>query len=620
MSKEEQVQTDLGDFSTFSLKIFERCSSTVRNMGPKQAAAEKRTKEKITVVMKKEIIRKHDDGMRVTDLAREYGRNTSTIGTILKMREKILAMDAAKGVTRIMPNRPAVLEEVEKLLLIWMKEKQRAGDTVTEAVICEKAKALHADLIQQQAGSSDAEPEVFKASRGWFERFKTRSGVHSVVRHGEAASSDAPAAEKFAPEFLQVVADQGYLPQQVFNCDETGLFWKRMPKRTFLTQEEAKLPGHKPMKDRLTLLFCANASGDLKIKPMLVYQSENPRAFKKHKIDKGKLRVLWRSNSKVWVTCVLFVEWVNLVFDPAVKQYLLDKDLPLKAMLLMDNAPAHPPGLEDELLQDFRFIKSMFLPPNTTPLLQPMDQQVITNFKKLYTRELFRRCFEVTDTTNLTLRDFWKNHFDIAGCVRMIVTAWDRVSQRVLNSAWRKLWPDCVAKIDTGASAPAPETTVLEDIVSLARDIGLEVTVEDVCELLEEHDQDQELSTEELVELQAEATQEETQTPLEEEEAEVEEHVSSTELKDICRQWESVQRFARQHHPDKSLARDLANTFDTRVMSSFRGILKRRQKQQSMDRFVTKKPRVEGEPAAPEASQPETVAACSSAPSTSSAT
>ncbi|XP_060136021.1 uncharacterized protein LOC132592793 [Zootoca vivipara] len=109
-----EVQTDLGDFSTFSLKIFERCSaSTVRNMGPKQAAAEKRTKEKITIEMKKEIVRKHEDGMRVTDLAREYGRNPSTIGTILKMREKILAMEAAKGVTRIMPNQPAVLEEVE---------------------------------------------------------------------------------------------------------------------------------------------------------------------------------------------------------------------------------------------------------------------------------------------------------------------------------------------------------------------------------------------------------------------------------------------------------------------------------------------------------------------------
>ncbi|XP_078242892.1 putative CENPB DNA-binding domain-containing protein 1 [Pogona vitticeps] len=147
-------------------------------MGPKKAAsaeAGKMTKEKITLEMKKEIIRKHDGGMRVIDLTREYRRNPSTIGTILKKREKILATDVAKGVTKMVKNQPAVLEEVEKLLLIWLQEKQRAGDTVTEAVICEKAKALYADLVQQEPGTS-AEPEDLKASRGWFERLETRSG------------------------------------------------------------------------------------------------------------------------------------------------------------------------------------------------------------------------------------------------------------------------------------------------------------------------------------------------------------------------------------------------------------------------------------------------------------
>jgi hypothetical protein len=47
-----------------------------------------------------------------------------------------------------------------------------------------------------------------------------------------------------------------------------------MPKRNYKTAEEKELLDHKPMKDRLTLLFCANASGDLKIKPLLVYHSE----------------------------------------------------------------------------------------------------------------------------------------------------------------------------------------------------------------------------------------------------------------------------------------------------------------------------------------------------------
>nr|XP_020634084.1 tigger transposable element-derived protein 1-like [Pogona vitticeps] len=264
-------------------------------MGPKKTASAqvgKSTREKVTLEMKKDITRKYDGGRCIADIAREYSRNASTIGTIMANREKILATDAVKGVTGIARNRPAVLEEVEKLLVIWMEEKQCGGDTVTEAVICEKARALYTDLMAQQPGTS-AEPEDFKTSRGWFERFKARFGIHRVVRHGEAASSDTTTAEDFAVEFLEVITTEGYLPEQVFNCDETSLFWKRTPKRTFLTQEKSKLPGHKPMKDRLTLLFCANASGDLKIKPLLVYHSKNPCAFKKHKVDKARLKVMW---------------------------------------------------------------------------------------------------------------------------------------------------------------------------------------------------------------------------------------------------------------------------------------------------------------------------------------
>ena len=87
------------------------------------------------------------------------------------------------------------------------------------------------------------------------------------------------------------------------------------------------------------------------------------------------------------------------------KKYLQENNLPLKCLLVMDNAPAHPPGLADELMEELDFITVKFLPLNTT-----MDQQVISNFKKLYTKALFQRCFEVTSDTELTLRDFWKHH------------------------------------------------------------------------------------------------------------------------------------------------------------------------------------------------------------------
>jgi hypothetical protein len=94
----------------------------------------------------------------------------------------------------------------------------------------------------------------------------------------------------------------------------------------------------------------------------------------------------------------------------------------------MDNAPAHPQGLEEDSSVEYGFIQVKFLPPNTIPLIQPMDQQVISNFKKLYTKALFQRCFEVTSEAEPTLTDLWKDHFNILHCLRIIDKAWRQVA------------------------------------------------------------------------------------------------------------------------------------------------------------------------------------------------
>ena len=60
----------------------------------------------------------------------------------------------------------------------------------------------------------------------------------------------------------------------------------------------------------------------------------------------------------------------------------------LKAILLIDNCPAHPFTIESTNDQ----IKIKFLPKNTTSILQPQDQGIIASkVKKRFKSELFKK-------------------------------------------------------------------------------------------------------------------------------------------------------------------------------------------------------------------------------------
>ena len=328
--------------------------------------------------------------------------------------------------------------------------------------------------------------------------FKACANLHNLKLQGEAASADNTAASEFPDALAEIIREGGYSAEQVLNVDETGLFWKRMPSRTYIAKEEKSAPGHKAGKERLTLLLGGNAAGDCKLKPLLVYQSENPRALRG--VWKGQLPVIWKSNKKAWVTLVLFEDWFMNHFVPEVERYCNGKGIDFKVLLVLDNAPGHPANLDDFHPN----IKVVYLPPNTTALIQPMDQGVIASFKAYYLRRTIAMALAATERQqDLTLKDFWKN-YNIRDAVKNIADSWEEVKVTNMNGVWKKLCPQFVNDFHGFEETVEAVTT---KVVALSRQLDLEVDVDDITELLASHGE--ELSEEDLIELEKQMIEEE---------------------------------------------------------------------------------------------------------------
>ena len=98
-----------------------------------------------------------------------------------------------------------------------------------------------------------------------------------------------------------------------------------------------------------------------------------------NKVNKLKLPCYWASNKKAWMNSTLFENWYRHHFIPSVKWYCKQKKIDFKILLIVDNCTAHP-----DLSHVDPNVKMEFLPPNTTSLIQPMDQGAIATVKALY--------------------------------------------------------------------------------------------------------------------------------------------------------------------------------------------------------------------------------------------
>ncbi|CAI6003842.1 unnamed protein product [Closterium sp. NIES-65] len=252
--------------------------------------------------------------------------------------------------------------ELEQAMARWIANAGPAGVPLTLQTIRD-----HVAIMARNMGI----PPVFRCSIGWVRRALRRQGVRCRAATGEAASANMAAVREAREKVPALLTHLGYQPRDTFNLDETALWLSVLPRKTY---SNARIPGHKVSKERLTVAFLVNADGSHVFQPLV--------------ISKARRRHDFRPDYDPEALFTNFISQLNAAM------YAEGREI----AVLLDNASSHMLrdecawseivcGMRTTRLSNVRII---FLPPNTTAFTQPLDQGIIATAKARYRQHWLR--------------------------------------------------------------------------------------------------------------------------------------------------------------------------------------------------------------------------------------
>lgn len=260
----------------------------------------------LNLKQKGELLESLSKGECVSMLAKKYGIAKSTVCAIKKKRVPILKRLSEKfrGSEKTKTLKVSSYSKMERELYKYFLNLRERNVPVSGLILQEKAKALQKAIDENS---------TFSASNGWLNRFKKRYGIRLLQISGEKLSSQPELVNPFKKTLNGVIERLNLTSEQIYNADETGLYWKLLPSKTYVSDKEKTAPGRKISKQRITFLACTNATGSHKLKPLVIGKSKNPRAFRNF-----NLPVNYRSSKTAWMTMHIFREWFRDMFIPEV--------------------------------------------------------------------------------------------------------------------------------------------------------------------------------------------------------------------------------------------------------------------------------------------------------------
>ena len=399
------------------------------------------TKRKtLTLEERVKVVKAHEAGESARKISERITCGKTQIQTVIRNKAAIMQEWEKGGSSKrkYLTARRTLYGNLNDHVWQWFCTAHSKNIPMTGRLIQEKATMLAVAMGHVE----------FTASNGWLDSFKKRHDIKASVLSGEAADVSEDVVANWSQRIDTICA--GYEPKDIFNADETGVFFRTLPDRSLVVKGDS-CKGGKRAKDRITALIACSAAGE-KLPLLVIGKSAKPRAFKRYPME--SVGVTYRHNRKAWMTTDLFTEWLKSVNNKMGAQHR-------KILLLVDNCSAHP----DITLEH---VKLTFLPPNTTSRLQPCDAGIIQNLKQLYRKKMMRHIICHMDDCR-TASDLAKK-IDVLDAILWLRSSWDAVKPSTIV----KCFGNCGITVD----AIQPDVAnVAEDVAEFAVLLG-DVTID----------------------------------------------------------------------------------------------------------------------------------------------
>ena len=205
-------------------------------------------------------------------------------------------------------------------------------------------------------------------------------------------------------------------PDKIYNCDETALFWKLLPSKTFAFTSESRF-GTRKCKERITLLLISNADGTNR-QAIVIGKSKTPRCFR----SQNHLPLQYYQQKNAWMDSFIFEKIFKKLNNRIKKE---NKHI----LLFMDNCSVHFINLK------LSNIQIIYFPSNTTSVLQPLDCGIIKSFKTNYRNDLVSHLISEFESGN---HQNFKQNFTLVTAITFIDASLKKIKQETIKNCFKK--------------------------------------------------------------------------------------------------------------------------------------------------------------------------------------